>query len=88
MKNKKVICLVLCGVIFIALGVIGVWRSHGADGTTRCLLIGCDRFVSMPGTEPAGANNVDTMAALLRDFLPEGSSIIPAGERAGNGGGI
>ena len=71
MKNKKVICLVLCGVIFIALGVIGVWRSHTVPTVTRCLLIGCDRFVSMPGTEPASANNVETMAALLTDFLPE-----------------
>ena len=71
MKNKRVICLVLCGVIFIALGVIGVWRSHTVPTVTRCLLIGCDRFVSMPGTEPASANNVETMAALLTDFLPE-----------------
>lgn len=37
---------------------------------TRCLLIGCDRFVSMQDTEPAGANNVETMGALLTDFLP------------------
>lgn len=71
MKNKKLICLVLCGVILIALGVIGVWRSHTVPTVTRCLLIGCDRFVSMPGTEPASANNVETMAALLTDFLPE-----------------
>ena len=84
MKNKRVICLVLCGVIFIALGVIcavlvlalgilGVtgFRRRTGDGITRCLLIGCDRFVSMPGTEPASANNVETMAALLTDFLPE-----------------
>lgn len=42
---------------------------------TRCLLIGCDRFVSMPGTEPASANNVDTMEALLADFLPENTTI-------------
>lgn len=71
MKNKKLICLVLCGAILIALGVIGVWRSHTVPTVTRCLLIGCDRFVSMPGTEPASANNVETMAALLTDFLPE-----------------
>ena len=74
--KKRVIGLILCLVTVGVLGVIGVWRSRSAAGTTRCLLIGCDRFVSMPSTEPAGANNVDTMAALLRDFLPEGSSII------------
>ena len=74
--KKKVVGLILCLVTVGVLGVIGVWRSRSAAGTTRCLLIGCDRFVSMPSTEPAGANNVDTMAALLRDFLPEGSSII------------
>ncbi len=43
---------------------------------TRCLLIGCDRFVSMPSTEPAGANNVETMGTLLEDFLGEDTAIV------------
>ena len=50
-------------------------RAGPGEGITRCLLIGCDRFVSMPGTEPASANNVETMGALLSDFLPKGSVI-------------
>ena len=73
--KKKVVGLILCLVTVGVLGVIGVWRSRSAAGTTRCLLIGCDRFVSMPGTEPASANNVDTMEALLTDFLPDCAAI-------------
>ena len=37
---------------------------------TRCLVIGFDRFVTMPGTGHASENNTETMAALLEDFLP------------------
>ena len=64
--RKKLLCFLLC-LFLLPLGVI---RDAGGDGITRCLLIGCDQFVSMPDTEPAGANNVETMEALLTDFLP------------------
>ena len=64
--KKKLLCFFLC-VLLLPLGVM---KSAGGDGVTRCLLIGCDRFVSMPDTEPASANNVETMGALLKDFLP------------------
>ena len=75
--KKKAWIPVLCAVLVLALGILGVtgFRRRTGDGITRCLLIGCDRFVSMPGTEPASANNVETMAALLKDFLPEGTEI-------------
>ncbi len=75
--KKKVFGLGCCAlaVLLVALyGVLGM-EQNTADGVTRCLLIGCDRFVSMPGTEPASANNVDTMEALLADFLREGTEI-------------
>ena len=64
--RKKLLCFLLC-LFLLPLGVI---RDAGGDGITRCLLIGCDKFGSMPDTEPAGANNVETMEALLTDFLP------------------
>ena len=54
--RKKLLCFLLC-LFLLPLGVI---RDAGGDGITRCLLIGCDQFVSMPDTEPAGANNVET----------------------------
>ena len=75
--KKKVFGLVCCAVVILGLGIWGIFgmKQRTADGVTRCLLIGCDRFVSMPGTEPASANNVDTMEALLADFLPEGTEI-------------
>ena len=71
MKKKVLLCLLFC-LLFIPL--LGMEGGPG-EGMTRCLLIGCDRFVSMPGTEPASANNVDTMEALLTDFLPEGTLV-------------
>ena len=76
--KKKVLILCLCLGLVSVLGVAGIILGAGSrtgNGVTRCLLIGCDRFVSMPGTEPAGANNVDTMEALLTDFLPEGTAV-------------
>lgn len=75
--KKKVIVLACCVLVILALGIWGIsgMKQQTASGVTRCLLIGCDRFVSMPGTEPASANNVDTMEALLADFLPEGTEI-------------
>ena len=63
--------LLLC-LLFVPL--LGIDGGPG-EGMTRCLLIGCDRFVSMPATEPASANNVDTMEALMKDFLPKGTRI-------------
>lgn len=69
--KKAVIGLLLC-LLFVPL--MGMKGGTG-EGGTRCLLIGCDRFVSMPSTEPAGANNVETMAALLEDFLGEDAAI-------------
>ena len=39
-------------------------------GVTRCLVVGFDRFVTMPSTGHASENNTETMAALLEDFLP------------------
>ena len=76
--KKKVLGLALCLVVLAVLGTLGVLRmnARAGDGVTRCLLIGCDRFVTMPGTEPASANNVETMEALLADFLPENTTVI------------
>ena len=75
--KKKVFLLICCALVILLFALYGVFgmKQRTADGVTRCLLIGCDRFVSMPGTEPASANNVDTMEALLADFLPEGTEI-------------
>ncbi|MBP5750258.1 MAG: hypothetical protein J6X24_05680 [Firmicutes bacterium] len=73
--KKRVIILICCLVVVIGIVLIGVFgtKNQAEDGVTRCLLIGCDQFVSMPGTEPASGNNVNTMAALLKDFMPEGT---------------
>ena len=75
--KKKVFSLICCALVILLFALYGVFgmKQRTTDGVTRCLLIGCDRFVSMPGTEPASANNVDTMEALLADFMPEGTEI-------------
>ena len=44
-------------------------------GVTRCLVIGTDRFVSMPDTGQCSVHNADEMEALLGDFFPEGTEI-------------
>ena len=63
MKHKRLLTA-FCLLLFL------LFSGAAAEGVTRCLLIGCDRFVSMPWTEPAGANNAAAMEALLWDFLP------------------
>ena len=40
------------------------------EGVSRALLIGCDRFVSMPDTTPAAENNLSLMETLVRQALP------------------
>ena len=70
--KKALLCLLFC--LFLQFSLPG--GQHGTEeGVIRCLLVGCDRFVSMPCTEPASANNVNTMEALLTDFLPEGTAV-------------
>ena len=88
--KKKVIVLACCVLVILALGIWGIsgMKQQTAGGVTRCLLIGCDRFVTMPGTEPASANNVDTMEALLADFLPEGTEISRQVNRPGSTAGF
>ena len=39
-------------------------------GVTRCLVVGFDRFVTMPSTGHASENNTETMVNLLEAFLP------------------
>lgn len=54
--------------LYTFMGFLNLFVPGG--GKTRCLLVGCDRFVSMPATTPAGANNTAAMEEMLRDFLP------------------
>ena len=56
--------------VLLLAACMAVLNTWGTGGKTKCLLIGCDRFVSMPSTEPASANNTSAMASLLLDFLP------------------
>lgn len=44
-------------------------------GVCRCLAVGMDEFVTEETTAPCSANNAETMAALLADFLPEGTRV-------------
>ena len=64
--------MAIAGKIAAALLGLLALASFPAEsgGEARCLLVGCDRFVSMPSTAPVSANNVGLMAELLEDFLP------------------
>jgi hypothetical protein len=57
-------------ILFLYALTVLINRGFPEAGKTRCLLIGCDVFVSMPGTAPASANNTGTLEEVLRDFLP------------------
>ena len=67
MRLKRIRRLAAAIAAAVLLPVLPAARS---EGVTRCLLIGCDTFAGMPSTEPVGANNVETMEALVTDFLP------------------
>ena len=64
--------MMIAGKIVAALLGLLAFASLPAEsgGEARCLLVGCDRFVSMPSTSPVSCNNVELMAELLEDFLP------------------
>ena len=47
-------------------------RERGTgSGVSRSLLIGYDRFVTMPDTAPCSAGNTALMADLVKDFVPD-----------------
>jgi hypothetical protein len=64
--RKPIAALMLCAVMCMPAAT----EPSPGWGVTRCLVVGCDRFVSMPSTGHASENNTLTMAALLEDFLP------------------
>lgn len=66
-RTKKPIAAVL---LCVALCLPAVTAPSPGWGMTRCLVVGFDRFVTMPSTGHASENNTMTMAALLEDFLP------------------
>jgi len=74
MKRNRWVCLLFLLLLLSAVSVSGE-QPERPGPVTRCLLIGCDRFASMPSTEPASANNTEVMAGILADFLPEGMAV-------------
>ena len=65
-EKHTVMALLLCAALCLPV----VTDPSPGWGVTRCLVVGFDRFVTMPSTGHASANNTETMAALLEDFLP------------------
>ena len=80
-KTRKQRAVILLAGLVLCLPVMTA--SAPGKGITRCLLAGYDRFVSMPATEPASANNTGMMAALLEDFLPGEKQIYLQTDRPG-----
>ena len=64
--------LAIALLLFCCLGL----RTACAEGQARVLLVGCDRFLSQPDTEPASANNVDQMGILFRQSGLNVASIV------------
>ena len=82
LARRASFCFLLCLMLTFGNG-----RSGAAKGqpertgeTSRAprtvfLAVGMDRFVSMPPTEPASANNAETVRALMADFWPGAARI-------------
>ena len=51
-------------------------ETAGKRGVSRCLVIGYERFVSMPDIAPCSANNAAAMTALFADFVPDMEAIV------------
>ena len=64
--KRAAVTLMLCAAMCLPAAT----EPSPGWGVTRCLVVGCDRFVTMPPTGHASENNTRTMAALLEDFLP------------------
>ena len=74
MRKSALECLIsLLTALLMMLPVPGV-RSTAAEtpeaGVSRCLLIGCDSFLSMPSTAPVSANNVQRTARMMEACVP------------------
>ena len=82
-RRKAAALLAAAALLLIMKAVPG-----RAEGVTRCLAVGYDRFVTMPPTGPASANNVRAMAGLLEDFLPEGTRITTSVNGPGTAAGL
>ena len=65
-RRTRIATAALCA----ALCLPAMTASSPWGGVTRCLVVGFDRFVTMPSTGHASANNTGAMASLLEDFLP------------------
>ena len=51
-------------------------ETGDAGGTSRCLVLGYDAFVTLPSTAPCSANNAEIMTALFWDFVPSAETVV------------
>lgn len=54
----------------LLLLLLPLWSQAAAEGVSRALLIGCDRFLSEQDTAPSSNNNVTRMAEVLSRGVP------------------
>ena len=50
--------------------------GDAGGGTSRCLVLGYDAFVTLPSTAPCSANNAEIMTALFWDFVPSAETVV------------
>ena len=75
--DKRAAALLLALLLSLAGLPAGAAREEEAlPGMNRCLLIGCDEFLSMPSTAPVSANNVQRAARLMEAHVPRLASLV------------
>lgn len=77
--------------VLLALAVLSACAGRAPAAAeeahvTRCLAVGMDRFVTQENTAPCSAANAEHMAALLGDFLPEGTQVTARMDGPGTAG--
>ena len=70
--RRGLAALLTIGLCFLLSACQDTSRERGTgSGVSRSLLIGYDRFVTMPDTAPCSAGNTALMADLVKDFVPD-----------------
>ena len=75
-KRKWILPGLLCGLAAAAVLLVLVLSGGGKETlpdeapVSRCLALGCDRFVTMEETTPVNANNAREAAALMERMVP------------------
>ena len=89
-RNRKALWAAVAFALLLVLSACILLLSRPEEmpvpagpGVSRCLLMGWDRFVTMPDTAPVNANNVREIAGIMEKQVPEVRELITVTEGPG-----